>query len=202
MKYLVLTAFASSLQTVRAVLSEASYMTNPDRPLIFAHRGSSGPFPEQSLPAISAGYYSGADFLEIDVLVTKDLHIVCMHDREMSFVTDALDYSDVYADRLKDGEFYVEDFSLAEIKTFKQKQAGSRSKTYDGLFDFVTLQEVFDSIRMWNEENPRILNADNPFGVMIEIKGWPEIEQNLNIDVAEMIYNLLDANNLGTIAAC
>ena len=60
------------LEQAVAKLSEAAYLYRTDRPLIVAHRGSFGHFPEHSLGSYTDAYYGGTDFIEMDVLATKD----------------------------------------------------------------------------------------------------------------------------------
>ena len=50
--------------------STATYLTHIDRPLVIAHRGSSGINPEHTLGAMSGAYYSGADFIKVDIQMT------------------------------------------------------------------------------------------------------------------------------------
>ena len=55
------------LQISSAKLTEAEYFYNKDRPLVISHRGSFGHAPEESLASFVDAYYSGADFLEMDL---------------------------------------------------------------------------------------------------------------------------------------
>ena len=67
-------------QLSSALMTEAPYFYNTDRPLAIAHRGSYGRAPEHSLASYIDAYYSGADFLELDVEVSKDGYLVLNHD--------------------------------------------------------------------------------------------------------------------------
>jgi glycerophosphoryl diester phosphodiesterase len=60
-----------------------------DRPLVAAHRGASGPLPEHTVPAYLAAIQEGADFIECDVVVTKDLQLICRHEPNLNDTTDA-----------------------------------------------------------------------------------------------------------------
>ena len=76
-----LIAFAyTTLQKVDAKLTDASYFYNRDHPLVIAHRGSTGHFPESSEPGFADAFYNGADFLELDIQVSKDGILVINHD--------------------------------------------------------------------------------------------------------------------------
>lgn len=59
-------------QQAEAILSDATYFYNTERPLVIGHRGSFGHFPEESIPSFDDAYYGGADFVEMDLQVSKD----------------------------------------------------------------------------------------------------------------------------------
>lgn len=84
-------------------------------PLVIAHRGASGYLPEHTLPSKAMAYAMGADYLEQDVVLTRDGIPVVLHDIHVDTVTDA---AKRFPDRARsDGRFYAIDFTLAEIKT-------------------------------------------------------------------------------------
>ena len=60
-----------------AKMTEASYFYNTSKPLIMAHRGSFGHFPEHSLASYEDAYYGGTDFIEMDLQLTKDGYLIC-----------------------------------------------------------------------------------------------------------------------------
>ena len=73
-------SFALSLKMATGLITDADYFYRTDRPLIIAHRGSWGDYPEHSIAGYIEAYYAGADFLEFDLQVTKDNQLVMMHD--------------------------------------------------------------------------------------------------------------------------
>ena len=84
------------------------------QPVVIAHRGASGYLPEHTLVAKSYAHALGADYLEQDVVLTKDEVPVVFHDLELEAVTDV---EQVYPDRRRaDGHWYVIDFSYAELQ--------------------------------------------------------------------------------------
>lgn len=83
-------------------------------PAIIAHRGASGYLPEHTLPAKALAYAMGADFLEQDVVATRDDELVVLHDIHLDRVTDVAERFPGRA--RKDGRYYVRDFDLAEIR--------------------------------------------------------------------------------------
>lgn len=83
--------------------------------VVVAHRGASGYLPEHTLPAKAMAYAMGADYLEQDVVMTKDDQLIVIHDITLDRTTDV---ADKFADRARsDGHFYAVDFTLEEILT-------------------------------------------------------------------------------------
>ena len=84
-------------------------------PIIIAHRGASGYLPEHTLEAVAMAHAMGADFIEQDVVLSKDGVPVVLHDVQIDTVTDA---AEKFPDRARDdGRWYAIDFTLAELKT-------------------------------------------------------------------------------------
>ena len=101
------------------VLMGATFSTtaNADDKVVIAHRGASGYLPEHTLPAKAMAFAQGADYLEQDLVMTKDDQLVVLHDHYLDRVTDV---ADRFPDRArKDGRYYAIDFTLAEIKSLK-----------------------------------------------------------------------------------
>ncbi|GER08357.1 hypothetical protein GCM10007972_03410 [Iodidimonas muriae] len=121
-----------------------------DRPIVIAHRGASGYLPEHTLEAYSLAIELGADFIEPDLVLTKDGQLVARHDYYLSGSTDIADHPE-FADRKKtiDGreDWFVEDFTLAEIKTLRARQAfPGRSTAFDGQFSIPTFDEILSLV--------------------------------------------------------
>ena len=160
------------VQVAQAILSGASYLYNSDHPLVIAHRGSTGQFPEHSIVGYSDAYYSGADYIELDIQMTSDGFLVTNHDPCLKETTDVEDYSDIYGDRMKTktvqpgdhhyaDDYFFDDFTLEEVKTFRRKQGfANRSRRLDGLFEVLTLQETIDNLNDIQTSVPRVLNKD------------------------------------------
>lgn len=119
-----------------------------DAPLVIGHRGASGTFPEHTLEAYKAAIDQGADFIEPDLVLTKDGVMIARHEPILDGTTDvATKFPDRKSTKNLDGEektaYFASDFTLAEIKTLRAIQpVGVRSKVYDGLFVIPTLDEV------------------------------------------------------------
>lgn len=105
--------------------------------IVIAHRGASGYLPEHSLPAKAMAYAQGADYLEQDLVMTKDDRLVVLHDHYLDRVTDV---AQRFPERArKDGRYYAIDFTLAEIKSLKFTEGfdivqGKQVQTFPGRF--------------------------------------------------------------------
>lgn len=86
-------------------------------PIIIAHRGACGYLPEHTLAAYAVAYAMGADFLEPDLIATRDGELICCHDIHLDRTTDV---AQCFPDRARsDGRWYAADFTLAEIRTLQ-----------------------------------------------------------------------------------
>ncbi len=125
----------------------------PRRPIVIAHRGASAYRPEHTLAAYQLAIEQGADFIEPDLVMTKDGVLVCRHENEISGTTDVSERAE-FADRRKqktiDGVaatgWWVEDFTLGELKTLRAKerlpQLRPANTAYDGQEEIPTFAEV------------------------------------------------------------
>lgn len=141
------------------------------RPLVIAHRGASGERPEHTLEAYALAMAQGADFIEPDLVLTKDGVLVARHEPMLDGTTDvgakfpASRRSTRNVDGVPTTAYFAGDFTLAEIKTLRAVQSSAvRSKQYDGLYAIPTLDEV---IALAKAESAR---ANRPIGIYPEIK--------------------------------
>ncbi len=117
-------------------------------PVIIAHRGASGYLPEHTLAAYALAIEMGADFIEPDLVITKDGHLVARHENYLSTSTDIADHPEFAGRRRENPAFsrtdwWVEDFTLVEIKTLHARQAfPGRSAKNDGLHEIPTFEEI------------------------------------------------------------
>lgn len=122
-------------------------------PLVIAHRGASGERPEHTLAAYELAIAQGADFIEPDLVMTRDGVLIARHENEIAETTDVVDRPEFAGRRttkLIDGKsvtgWFAEDFSLAEIKTLRAKerlpQLRPQSTAWDGLLEVPTFAEV------------------------------------------------------------
>ena len=140
------------------------------RPLIIGHRGASGYRPEHTLESYRLAARMGADFIEPDLVSTKDGILIARHENEIGGTTDAADrFPDRKATKTVDGQsitgWFAEDFTLAEIKTLRAKERlATRSHDYDGKFEVPTFDEVIDLAQALGRELGR------PIGIYPETK--------------------------------
>ena len=130
-------------------------------PIVIAHRGASGERPEHTLEAYQLAIDLGADYIEPDLVLTKDGVLVARHENEISETTDVADRPE-YADRKTvktiDGHEYsgwfTEDFTLAELKTLRAKERlpQLRSTDYDGQYEVPTFAEILDLLMRVNKD--------------------------------------------------
>jgi glycerophosphoryl diester phosphodiesterase len=73
----------------RQLLQATTPSTSSRKPLVVAHRGASGPLPEHTTPAYLQAIQEGADFIECDVVLTRDLALICRHEPNLNDTTDA-----------------------------------------------------------------------------------------------------------------
>jgi glycerophosphoryl diester phosphodiesterase len=127
-------------------------------PLIIAHRGASGTVPEHTIAAYTKAIDEGADYIEPDLVMTKDRIIVVRHENEISGTTDVAAHPEFAArktTKMIDGEsisgWFTEDFTLAELKTLRARerlpQLRPDSAKLDGRYPIATFQEVIDLVR-------------------------------------------------------
>ncbi|MCR6645084.1 MAG: glycerophosphodiester phosphodiesterase [Terricaulis sp.] len=123
------------------------------RPIIIAHRGASADRPEHTLAAYRLAIAQGADYIEPDLVITKDGVLVCRHENEISETTDVAqrpEFAARRAEKTVDGVtvtgWWVEDFTLDELKTLRCKerlpQLRPANMAYDGQEAIPTFAEV------------------------------------------------------------
>jgi glycerophosphoryl diester phosphodiesterase len=121
--------------------------------IIIAHRGASGERPEHTLASYTLAIEQGADYIEPDLVLTKDGVLVARHENEISETTNVADkaeFADRKTTRTIDGQkmtgWFTEDFTLAELKTLRTKerlpQLRKANMAYDGQFEIPTFDEI------------------------------------------------------------
>ena len=162
-------------------------------PLVIAHRGACGYLPEHTLAAKALAYGMGADFLEQDVVATRDDQLVVLHDVHIERVSDVVEQ---FPDRARaDGRWYARDFDLAELKTLRlfERMTADRSRTVfpgrfphrTGTFRIVTLAEEIEFIHGLNRASGREV------GIYPEIKR-PAWHRQEGVDLSQLVVRQLE----------
>jgi glycerophosphoryl diester phosphodiesterase len=124
-------------------------------PIVIGHRGASGYRPEHTLASYELAIEMGADYVEPDLVSTKDHVLVARHENDITGTTNVADHVE-FADRkttkVIDGVsitgWFTEDFTLAELKTLRAKErlpdVRPANTAFDGLYQIPTFQEVID----------------------------------------------------------
>jgi glycerophosphoryl diester phosphodiesterase len=142
---------------VGAVLMTESSQAADSRPFVIAHRGASGYVPEHTLAGYFIAIQQGADYVEPDLVISKDGALLARHENEIGGTTDVAAHPEFAARKTTksiDGEsitgWFTEDFTLAELKMLRARerlpglrQANAR---YDGVFSIPTFDEVLDLV--------------------------------------------------------
>ncbi|MDC7709566.1 glycerophosphodiester phosphodiesterase [Vogesella indigofera] len=119
-------------------------------PLVVAHRGASGYLPDHTLEGYAKAIELGADYIEPDLVSTKDGVLIARHEPNLKDTTDVARHPEFAArkrtlkvDGVEEEGWFASDFTLAEIKTLRAVQPrADRSKAFDGQFLIPTFDEV------------------------------------------------------------
>lgn len=190
LKYLVTLPVLLSL-TIPAFAGDSS---QPYRPKVAAHRGASGYVPEHTIPAKTMAYAMNPDFIEQDVVMTKDGVLMIMHDPDLDTTTDV---AKKFPDRKRaDGKYYAADFTWPEIETlivterFDPKTGkpvfSGRFPVDSGIsFKVPRFEEELELIQGLNK------STGKDIGVYVEVKE-PEFYKQQGQDITGEVIKMLD----------
>ena len=172
------------------------------RPLVIGHRGAHGYLPAHTLEGYALAIELGADFIEPDLVATKDGHLIASHEPNLIATTDVASRPEFAARRRSaviDGAtetgFFASDFTLAEIKRLRRVQDfADRPQQFNGKFEVPTLEEIIALAKRKSAEKGRTI------GIYPETKhptyhksiGLP-LEKRLVAALAEAGWNQRDA---------
>ncbi len=175
-------------------------------PIVIAHRGASGYIPEHTLAAYYIAIQQGADFVEPDLVITKDGALVARHENEIGGTTDVaqrLEFAGRRTTKSIDGVavtgWFTEDFTLAELKTLRAKeripQVRPGNTRFDGMFEVPTFEEVLALVSSVNEQRRKLAHGIDkrriqPVGVYPETK-HPTYFAKLGLPLEEPLVKLL-----------
>ncbi|WP_345752865.1 esterase-like activity of phytase family protein [Microbacterium rhizophilus] len=172
----------------------------PDAVTVVSHRGASGYRPEHTLASYETAITQCAEYIEPDVVSTKDGVLVARHENEIGGTTDVAAHPEFAARRTTktiDGVpitgWFTEDFTLAELKTLRAKerlpQVRPQSAAFDGLYPIPTLDEVLDLARH------SVTCDGRPVGVYPETK-HPTYFDGIGLSLEEPLVAELRRNGL------
>ncbi|TXL86096.1 glycerophosphodiester phosphodiesterase [Streptomyces sp. NBC_01725] len=164
-------------------------------PTIVGHRGASGYRPEHTLGSYQLALDLGAHVIEQDLVPTKDGHLVCRHENDITGTTDVADHPEFAGRRTTksvDGVsltgWFTEDFTLAELKKLRAKeripQSRPHSTLYNGRWEIPTFEEVL----RWADEEGR--RRGEPVWLYVETK-HPTYFRGLGLGLEERLAKLL-----------
>lgn len=169
-------------------LTVPSSVTSRPNKVLIAHRGASFHLPEHTLVAYRLALELGADYIEPDLVATKDGKLVAYHSLDLNATTNV---ATVFPpDRMSHSEFanrtgyWIYDFTLEDVQklTVRQRLPEARSTVLDGHFKIPTLQEILVLLDTWNNDVlPQLTSAKKRAGMYVEIKDpkWFAVDTQL-----------------------
>src|SRR5262245_29005768 len=173
----------------------------PSSPLVIGHRGASGDRPEHTLESYRLAIEQGADFVEPDLVSTKDGVLVARHENEISGTTDVASHPELASRRATktiDGQsvtgWFTEDFTLAELKTLstRERLPELRGTAFDGRFEVPSFEELLALVDAANAQAGR---KDHPVGVYPDTK-HPSYFASLGLPVEDRLLEALRRHGL------
>ena len=198
LKWLVAVAL---LVSPAAAMAELAPVNADGDMLVIAHRGASGERPEHTLASYELAIDQGADYIEPDLVVTKDLVLVARHENEIGETTDVANRPE-FEDRRKtkdiEGQlingWFAEDFTLAELRTLRAKERmptlRPANARYDGLYQVPTFAEIIALKRAKEAETGRKI------GLYPELKHPTWLLQEAGIDTVDLLVRQLRKEKL------
>ncbi len=186
-------------------LGKMAHLGKMGKPIIIAHRGASGLRPEHTALAYDLAIDQGCDYIEPDLVPTKDGHLVARHENEIGGTTDVAarpEFADRKATKTIDGQsltgWFTEDFTLAELKTLRARERLPKLRPantrYDGQAQLLTFDEVVAIARAGSRRTGRTI------GVYPEIK-HPTYFASIGLPVEDRLVALLKKHDLDSATA-
>jgi glycerophosphoryl diester phosphodiesterase len=174
-------------------------------PIVIAHRGASGERPEHTAMAYRLAVDEGADFIEPDLVMSKDGALLIRHENEIGATTDVgskPEFATRKASKIVDGEkiegWFAEDFTLAELKSLRARErlpdVRRGSAAFDGREPMLTFQEIVDLARAEGRRTGRTI------GVYPEMK-HPTYLKSIGLDIEDALVAALKKNDLDSRTA-
>jgi len=188
-----------------AVIDLDRTKVEPEQVTVIGHRGASGYRPEHTLASYEQAIVQCADYIEPDVVSTKDGVLVTRHENEISGTTDVAAHPEFASrkttktiDGVKTTGWFTEDFTFAELRTLRAKerlpQTRPANTAFDGLYVIPTLDEVIDLAR-------HSVSCDGrQIGVYPETK-HPSYFDSIGLSLEEPLVAALRANGVDSADA-
>jgi glycerophosphoryl diester phosphodiesterase len=178
-----------------AILAPAgAAVAHEPHPLIIGHRGAAGYLPDHTLAGYALAIRLGADYIEPDLVATKDGHLIARHEPNITATTNVADHPE-FADRKRtvsiDGGapetgWFASDFTLAEIKTLRAVQPlAGRPTQFNGRFKIPTLEEVIALAKRYSKRYHRRI------GIYPETK-HPTYHRGIGLPLERRLVKILD----------
>ncbi|GAA1557787.1 glycerophosphodiester phosphodiesterase [Kribbella sancticallisti] len=190
----------SSHESAPNAAASAAAATKHDDFVVVGHRGASGYRPEHTLASYELAARMGADYIEPDLVTTKDRVLVARHEPEIGGTTDVAAHPEFAArkkTKILDGApltgWFTEDFTLRELKTLRAKERipaiRQQNTVFDGRYQVPTLQEVIDLTKRLSRE------LDRQIGIYPETK-HPTYFQQQGLALEPALVKTLNRNGL------
>ena len=190
-RVLGLAAALAALAPATALADDSPGAEN--NPLVIGHRGASGYLPEHTLPSYALAIKLGADYIEPDLVSTKDGYLIARHEPNIGGTTDVStrpEFADRRTTKLVDGfpvtDWFASDFTLAEIKTLRAIQPlAERPQRFNGRYRIPTLDQVIALAKRYSKR------YDRRIGIYPETK-HPTFHQGLGLALERPLVRTLD----------
>lgn len=163
-----------------------------NKPLVIGHRGAHGYLPAHTLEGYALAIELGADYVEPDLVMTRDGHLIARHEPNLILTTNVKDHPEfagrkrtVVIDGAPDEGWFASDFTLAEIKQLRAVQDfGDRPQQFNGRFEIPTLEEIIDLVKRKSKEKGRTI------GIYPETK-HPTYHQSIGLPLEGALVEVL-----------
>ncbi len=164
-----------------------------NKPLVIGHRGAAGYLPEHTLPGYALAIKLGADYVEPDLVSTKDGHLIARHEPNIGGTTDVSrhpEFAGRKTTKMVDGvpvtDWFASDFTLAEIRTLRAVQPmADRPQRFNGRYRIPTLEQVIALVKRYSRRYHRRI------GIYPETK-HPTFHKSLGLALERPLVRILD----------
>jgi len=187
-------ALLVSLAVVAGIVTSPRDEPRRAAPLVIGHRGTAGYLPDHTLEGYALAIELGADFVEPDLVATKDGHLIARHEPNLIATTDVSRRPEfagrkrvAIIDGAPDEGWFASDFTLREIKTLRAVQPfAERPQQFNGRFEIPTLEEIIDLVKRKSRE------AGRTIGIYPETK-HPTYHESIGLPLEGRLARILHA---------